>query len=233
MILLVNGDSHTAGAEALNSYAFAEDDPRYVYQGRKPHPDNIKVSWGYKLAGPLKAKYHCLAESASSNDRIIRTTRTWLENNPANEDRLLIIQWSTWERQEWLIDNVYFQVNASGIDDVPESHQDKYKKFVAKVDWQEATKKAHNKIWQFHLELQEQNIKHVFFNGNSHFSDISDRKEWGTSYIGPYDYKATYDYWITEQGYQKVNPKSYHYGPDAHKAWQSKILHYVIDNELV
>ena len=44
MILYVNGDSHTAGAEAVNPYAFAEDDPNLTHLGRLPHPDNLAVS---------------------------------------------------------------------------------------------------------------------------------------------------------------------------------------------
>ena len=54
MLLLVNGDSHAAAAEAVNSYAFANDDPSMVLKGRAPHPDNLKVSWGYQLSIPLK-----------------------------------------------------------------------------------------------------------------------------------------------------------------------------------
>ena len=50
MILYVNGDSHTAAAEAVNSYSFAEDDPALFYMGRVPHPANIAISWG-KLLG--------------------------------------------------------------------------------------------------------------------------------------------------------------------------------------
>ena len=45
MILYVNGDSHTAGAEAVNSHAFAEDDPALYHLGRLPHPENLEVSW--------------------------------------------------------------------------------------------------------------------------------------------------------------------------------------------
>ena len=233
MILVVNGDSHTAGAEAVNSCAFAEDDGLYAYQGRKPHPDNLEVSWGYLLRKPLNAKFICLAESASSNQRIIRTTREYLETYQGREELLLVIGWSTWERQEWLIDGTYYQVNASGIDDVPASHQQKYKEFVVNVNWEECTHNAHKTIWNFHEELNKQNIKHVFFNCNSHFSDINDRKDWGTSYISPYDYNETYDSWLSAQGYQKVNPDSYHYGPDAHKAWKTKILRYIVDNKIV
>ena len=50
MILYANGDSHTAAAEAVNSYAFAEDDRNLVHLGRLPHPTNLAVSWGKKLS---------------------------------------------------------------------------------------------------------------------------------------------------------------------------------------
>ena len=233
MILVVNGDSHTAGAEIMNSFAFAEDDSRYVYQGRKPHPENLPYTWGYLLQKPLNAKFICLAESASSNERIIRTTKEYLKTYQGREELLLVIGWSTWERQEWLIDGTYYQVNASGIDDVPESHQQKYKEFVVNVNWEECTRKAHEDIWNFHTELKEQNINHVFFNCNSHFGDITDKKDWGLNYLAPYDYQETFDYWLSKQGYQKVNPQSYHYGPDAHKAWKTKIVRYIVDNKIV
>ena len=72
MILYVNGDSHSAGAEAVNDYCFAEDDPFYYALGRIPHPDNERASYGCNIANELFAILHCDAESASSNSRIIR-----------------------------------------------------------------------------------------------------------------------------------------------------------------
>ena len=97
MILYVNGDSHTAAAEAVNPHAFAEDDGALWNLGRVPHPDNLAVSWGKVLADKLDAEFVCDAESAASNTRIMRTTRQWLLDNPtAYKDVLVIIQWSTW-----------------------------------------------------------------------------------------------------------------------------------------
>ena len=87
MILYVNGDSHSAGAEAVNPFAFANDDPHYKYLGRIPHPDNLFVSYGNILAKNLSAELYCDAESASSNDRIIRTTRHYLKNNQCYNER--------------------------------------------------------------------------------------------------------------------------------------------------
>jgi hypothetical protein len=113
MLLFVNGDSHTAAAEAANPYAFAEDDPTLTQLGRTPHPANLAVSWGRLLSLTLKAGFHCAAESASSNSRILRTTRDWLRRQVSYDDLLVIIQWSTWEREEWLYNGTYYQVGAS------------------------------------------------------------------------------------------------------------------------
>ena len=231
MILLVNGDSHTAGAEAVNSHAFAEDDPKYVNMQRSPHPDNLKASWGLKLSKMLNAGPLVLAESASSNDRIIRTTNQWLVEHP-DSDVFIIIQWSTWEREEWLIDNKWFQVNASGIDDVPDSHQQKYKEYVANVDWKKKTSEAHDKIWQFHLELESLGAKHIFFNGNNDFSKIEIQKDWGSSFIGPYNPANTFDA-VVSQKCETVSPASYHYGTNGHRAWAQYLTKYIVDNKLI
>ena len=235
MILYVNGDSHTAAAEAVNNHAFAMDDGALFHMGRAPHPDNLAVSWGRLLSHALRAGFHCGAESASSNTRILRTTREWLATTPINQDLLIIIQWSTWEREEWLIDNVYYQINASGLDDVPESHKQKYKEYVVGVDWQQKTEQAHNDIWEFHQELLDQNIKHVFLNGNNHFDNIKSkqRRQWGSSYIGPYDPKQTYNYLIQDQGIQTVAPNSWHFGRDGHSYFHRFMLQYIINNKLI
>ena len=235
MILYVNGDSHTAAAEAVNPYAFAEDDGQYFYMGRVAHPDNLAVSWGKLLSLALRSGFHCAAESASSNTRIMRTTREWLDTRTSNNDVLVIVQWSTWEREEWLIDDIYYQINASGIDDIPASHQQRYKEYVVNIDWTEKTRQAHQEIWQFHKELQEQNIKHIFFNGNNDFSKIPDldRRVWNMCYVAPYEPTMTFDYIIRKQGIDTVAPNSWHFGRDGHSFFHRFMLHYVLTNDIM
>lgn len=234
MILYVNGDSHAAAAEAVNQHAFAEDDPALFYMGRAPHPANLAVSWARLLSEKLKATLVCQAESASSNDRIIRTTRDWIARHEKDWHRtLVIISWSTWERQEWLIDGTYYQINASGVDHVPESHQQLYKEFVASVDWNTVTKNAHKDIWQFHCELLDLGIKHIFFNGNNDFSKIDDRQNWKENYIGPYHADCTYDQQLQQEGFQTVSPGSWHYGADAHRWWSKMLLNYITRHNMI
>jgi len=233
LILYVNGDSHTAAAEAVNPHSWAMDDPNLFFMGRAPHPDNLAVSWGKSLSQPLRASFHCDAEAGGSNARILRTTRKWLTDTPRNQDLLIIIQWSTWEREEWLINGEYYQVNTSGIDEVPASHQQQYKEYIANLDWQKKTEQAHEDIWAFHQELKDQNIKHIFFNGNNDFSQISNQRRWGTNYIAPYDPKMTFNSIIRAKGIQTVAPNSWHFGRDGHSFFYRFMLQYIIANKFI
>ena len=233
MILYVNGDSHTAAAEAVNPYAFAEDDADLAYLGRTPHPANLAVSWGRRLSETLKSGFHCAAESASSNARILRTTRDWLRQQVTYDDVLIIIQWSTWEREEWLHEGIYYQVGASGVDDVPQPLQEQYRNFVIGTDWKQKTYQAHKEIWTFHQELADQGIKHIFFNGNNDFSQIIDQKDWGLNYIGPYDSESTYTAIIRARGIETVAPNSWHFGRGGHSFFHRFILDYIIKNKFI
>ena len=234
MILFVNGDSHTAAAEAVNPHAFAMDDSALFYLGRSPHPDNLLVSWGKLLSLALRSGFHCAAESASSNARILRTTRAWLAEHKNNlQDILIVIQWSTWEREEWEYNGITYQVNGSGIDHVPVEAQERYRNYIIGLNWQQKTEEAHNEIWEFHQELEAQGIRHIFFNGNNDFSSIAGRKDWGLSYIGPYDSTQTYNAIIRSQGIDTVMPNSWHFGHDGHATWNRFILNYIIKNKFI
>jgi hypothetical protein len=234
MILYVNGDSHTAAAEAVVPHAFAEDDPAFFYLGRAAHPENLAVSWGKQLSLSLRAGLRCDAESASSNTRIIRTTREWLAGGGQDHpDQLVVIQWSTWEREEWLYEGNYYQVGASGTDHVPSAVAEKYRDYIIGLDWEQKTQEAHDEIWKFHLELAQKKISHIFFNGNNDFGKIKNQHDWGTNYIGPYDAKMTYDARIRSKGIQTVMPNSWHFGRDGHSAFHRFILDYVIKHKFV
>lgn len=219
MILYVNGDSHSAGAEAVVPYCFAEDDYLYRGLGRRPHPDNERASYGCLIANHLNAILHCDAESASSNSRIIRTTRDYLQEYTPD---IIIIGWSTWEREEWLLNDTYWQVNAGGIShDWPNEIKERYKKYVVSINWQHCEQKAHDEIYAFHQELKNQNIKHLFFNCYSDFVN-QPMLDWDDCYVEPYDPDMTYWKWLTNNGFK--SNASYHFRADAHEKWAEFLL---------
>ena len=223
MILYVNGDSHSAAAEAAVPYCFAQDDNLYYALGRIPHPENERVSYGCNLANKLFAIYHTDAESASSNARIIRTTYQYLKDEGTPD--AIIIGWATWEREEWLHNNQYYQVTAGGTDMVPNDLMPKYKEWVisAADRYVEDEIQQHESIWQFHNMLKDLEIPHLFFNTYSCFAHIRQnglaQYDWGNNYIDPYTEESTYYNWLKHNGCQTVNPNSYHFGVDAHEKW--------------
>ena len=201
-MIYVNGDSHSAGAELVNDYCFAEDDLRYLAYGRRAHPEAIPHTYGYKIAQALNQPFFLEAESASSNARILRTTQKTISETKDKSKLFVIIGWTTWEREEWEYLDGYLQVTASGTDSVPESMEEEYKEWVVKQTPEESKRKEQlwiQEITQFSKELDDQNIKHLFFHTNE------------------------YTQYLTEQGYQTVNG-GYHFGIDAHTAWYKYLL---------
>jgi hypothetical protein len=232
-ILYVNGDSHAAAAECVNPHAWAMDDELYWGLGRQPHPDNERASFGCELANWLNAILYLDAQAGGSNQRIMRTTQDWLRQQHRVDEIFVVIQWSTWERQEWYCNDEWWQVNASGTDHVPEELQDQYREFVVNIDWQHVTEQSHQAIWDFHKDLQQKNIKHLFVNGNSHFESIRSRQDWENCYIGPYDPLYTYDRVLKNNGFATVSPESWHFGPSAHCFWAEYLLQYIIQKEII
>jgi len=235
-ILYINGDSHSAGAGAIVPYAFAEDDPwEFPPPDRRPHPTNVVASFGNVLADLLEWQAVNNSESGSSNQRIIRTTEEWLANNP--KPNLVLIGWSTWEREEWLHEGTYYQVNASGTDVVPEDLRDKYKQWIIEYPHKEQRERkryelqytSHQTIWDWHQSLIQRRIPHLFFNTYNYFDKIaSDQLEWNNCYISPYSQEQNYFNWLKSNGFETISPDDYHFKADAHLAW-AKFLKNLVD----
>jgi len=210
MILYVNGDSHSAGHDAGG--------PEFAY--------------GRNIADGLGYDYICDAVAGCSNDSIIDRTLKYLESNTPD---LIVIGWSTWERETWFWNNEPYNFTSSGTDSVHPMLQEFYKEWV--IDsvkpyvQRQREQDAHLKIYLFHKLLQAKNIKHLFFNSYSFFfykKQYNDPKYyWGENdinYLHPYDVKMTYYQWLENKGFKPANPKFFHYGADAHQAWADFLL---------
>ena len=226
MIIYVNGDSHSAGAELIKDYCFANDDQRYVYLGRTPHPEAIPKTFGSHLAHALNAGYFLDAESASSNYRILRTTKQFLEEKYSTT-KTIIIGWSTWEREELWHEDRYYQLTASGSDSVPDELFDTYQSWVMEQTEDNLRVKQeywHTQIDDFHKELQEQGIKHLFFNSMQPFNKKwTGKLNWDNCYIDPYNQSMTFSNWAEENGFLPANGGN-HYKEDTHVGWYKVLL---------
>ena len=233
MILYANGCSHTAAAEAVVPDCFAVDDGKHGID-RRPHPINLAASWCTHVAHDLGMKLICNAESGGSNARIIRTTQDWITQNPSLLDQtLIVLQWTTWEREEWLYQDSWYQVNASGLDWVPKELQTRYQQYIIDIDWDQRTQQAHEEIWALHQELVDKKIRHLFFNGHSTFDNIQSQNFWGKHYISPYSTDGCYYNWLLAHGGTRATPQSYHFDAKSHRLWATNVLQYINSNHIL
>ena len=235
MILYVNGDSHSAGAEINNTYCFAKDDPLY-FGVNMPHPDNIPNSFGGVLAQKINYSLWLDANSGSSNDCILRKTQNFIKSQNT-QDIFLLIGWSSFEREERLIDNEYYQFSPGfDCESCPENVKTEYKNYIVSYDQNKILQKNkywHQTVWDFHLDLQQKEIKHLFFNSYMEFIiPKHEQLDWGNSFIGCYNHTQTYWRWLENNKYKTVN-NGYHYGADAHAAWADRLYKWLTDHQLL
>ena len=209
MILYVNGDSHSQGMGV------------HLHES---YPVIVAKEFGLDIVNE--------AQTGASNARILRTSKEYLASQQTPD--LVIIGWSTWEREEWQYENTYFNVNSSGHDPLPKILEHSYKKWVIEQTPEMLNKKSlhwHKEIFQFHKELLQKNIKHVFFNCMYNFFQIKDKLDWDINFIGPYDNDSSYYWWLTQQGYE--SDKWYHFRASGHQAWGDRLISYIKEHKLL
>jgi hypothetical protein len=191
-------------------------------------------AWIHKLQQHFACDLVNQAVSGGSNPRILRTVADFLDQTQDDiRDYLVIIGWTSWEREEWLHQGQYWQVNASGVDQVPAELQDRYRTWVSETSLEQRERRSlelHGQIWNLHQRLLDLHVPHVFFNALMPFQhrvrfDDSLRKDWGPSYIGPYQNELSYYWYLEQQGYSADNFN--HYDSSAQLCWADFFINYL------
>lgn len=195
-----------------------------IYFNGDSHTHGLGVDTGQRFSDLVSQHFNQSmfndAKPRASNNRILRTSREYLN---ANTPDFVVIGWSTWEREEWEFQGNYYDVNSSGHDVLPVELREKYKHWVTHQNEDTLKIKSniwHNAIYNFHLELLERNQPHLFFNCMYNFFDAVEQN-WNDCHVDPYNTKNSYYWYLNELGYK--TDAWYHYGADGHQAW-AKVL---------
>ena len=199
MILYVNGDSNSAGAELTD-------------------PSN---GWPQLLAKRLNRTLINDAKDGSSNDKIMRVSSNTLGR--ADKNTFVVIGWTGWEREEWEYQGQFYDVNSGGHDVLPPELQERYKVWITKQDSALQSSKSlrmHSQIHRMHRSLNDRYIPHLFFNALMPFQhNLLDpaHKNWGKNYLGPYDNDLSYYWYLKNQGFKPT--KNNHYTEKSQSMW--------------
>jgi hypothetical protein len=169
------------------------------------------------------------ATPSASNAFLIRNV---LEHIEKNKDDLVIVGWQSWEREEWLIDGVYYQISPHMK--VESNFLDRYRLWLDKLTIDNTDVKAnewHEKIWNLHTLLKSSKVKHIFFNSQYPFVS-KNQYNWGTNFIGPYDNNSSCHWYLVNEC--KIYPdNSYHFEQDGHTAWADFLISYIEKNKIL
>ena len=195
--------------------------------------DSHTAPWSYVdiLGEELAFEFVNQAQGGCSNASIIRRTREYIKHTIPD---LVIIGWSTWEREEWEYKNQYYNVNSSGHDQLPDELQKQYKQWVTKQTQKTLNKKSkywHTEIYKLHQLLERESIPHVFFNCMYNFFNARYHYPWNNCYIGPYENDLSYYHWLKAQG--ATADEWYHYKTDGHQLWAKRIIEYIKENKIL
>lgn len=234
MILYVNGDNHSAASCAINKHSFASDDFAKVALGKKPHPDNLAVSYGMQLSKMLRLALVCDAESGSSNERIMRTTREFLSNRNKDDYTVVVIGWTDWMRTEFWDPEVreFVQANLAFPNSVPDHLEKEFRKHIVAADIKNRASEWHGKIYELHQELLDQKIAHLFFNSQDNFQSVpmDQRKNWKNCFVNPYKPGSSYVEMLEAKKF--VHDEWYHYRSDGHLYWAGYLFTWLTENNL-
>jgi hypothetical protein len=99
------------------------------------------------------------------------------------------------------------------------------------IEWSDITPDDEDKIWQFHRKLDDQKIKHIFFNSNT--PCLNESHDWNYSYISPLGVDGTYERRLQIANIETVSPASRHFGKDGHVFWHRFLLNYIISHDFL
>lgn len=180
-------------------------------------------SFAEQCANKLNSELIISAVNAASNAFLMRQARSHAKDHP---DALIVVGWQSWEREEWFVDGVYYQVTAHSP--LPNTLTERFKNWVINLDNDNLAVKEshwHKQIWALHKEFKENNIKHLFFNSQYPFF-AKPEYNWGINFIGPYTNDLSCHWYLVNQC--NISPDEwYHFGVDGHTAWAEFLINYI------
>jgi len=209
MMLYVNGDSHSAGTDLKD----------------------ISQAWPTILSNKLNLNVINESKPGGSNPRILRTTGNFTTHA---KDIFVVIGWTSWEREEWYVDNKYYDVNAGGHDPLPEKLIARYKSWVIKQDEEQRRCKseiAHDQIYKLHCQYKDRKIPHLFFNALMPFTPCTQKVDWHNNYFGPYENESSYYWHLTKAGF--ISNEFYHHSELAQSYWANVLYEYIIQKNIL
>lgn len=182
--------------------------------------------------------YECFAKNGASNDHIIRITRKWIDSHK-DQEKFVFIGWSTWEREEYKIGDMYYDIDAWRINNLSNlvpllnERADKLKEKIEQnpnyMDW--CAQQWSKKISDFAKELESSNVGYFFWNAYMPLKRSAEHKaEFDHRYLRPYEESFNQFWYLKNIRNHAPKPHDpYHFDKQGNQKWADFLIQYIKD----
>jgi hypothetical protein len=191
-----------------------------------PDPANIASVFAKNLNQSLR----CWSKNGASNYWIQTHLEYFLADPAWSEDTFLFVGWTSFEREEWPW--LYSNISVCGGPDfgIPEPMKAKYdqwKQGLTEDYLQACIDIWHERIYQVHEVLRENQIPHLFWTTYDNFKSITHHKDWHGNFYKPYDDDGCMYKFFQSRKINSVDGDPFHYNDQAHKVWANELSAFV------
>ena len=203
--------------------------------GHVPDKDNFAT----KIMDHFGLNFECHARFGASNDQIIRRTNEWVSNQDPQDDLMVFIGWSTWEREEWFIDGEYVNVDQYSLNDIPPNALSRYNEWRVKVDnthgyMTQKTIEWNSKIHNYIEWLYDHDIQFFMWNNYIALDRVEGLDNDIAEYIHPYNDDYTmYDYLVRVNNHHPFPDDQYHFDAAGHTIWADCLINHITENRII
>lgn len=189
------------------------------------------------MSRELGRSFRCWAKNAASNYWMEHHIEYFLADRAKwPNDTMLVIGWTSWERQEWPWQYQNYSVSAGPNYGVPDAMMARYRAWKQNLTddmVQEAKASWHDRIYQCHEMLRSHSVPHLFWLTYDSFHDATEQRDWHSSFHAPYHDDGDMYHWLTARGHETPGDDPYHFGAEAHRAWAYQLVKHVRENRLI
>lgn len=177
----------------------------------------------------LDQPFRCWSKNGASNYWIQAHIDYFLHDTAWPADTLLLVGWTSFEREEWpwLYSNISM---CNGPDfGVPPAMFAKYTTWKQTLTEEYVQNKInfwHDTIYQLHLHLLSRQIRHVFWTTYDNFKSVPTQMKWQGCFYKPYDTDGCMQQFFANNKLNANPGDSFHYDQSAHGAWAQELATY-------
>ena len=188
-----------------------------------------------EFARLMDQPFTCWGKNGASNYWIETHLDYFLADKSFPTDTLLLIGWTSFEREEWPW--LYNNISVCGGPDfgMPEPMKARFNQWKEKLTgdyYRKMTQFWHDRIYDIHLDLRERGIRHLFWTTYNNFKEITNQQEWHSSFFQPYEENGCMSRYLESNGITAIEHDQWHYGPEAHKMWATALYNHAQSNSL-